>query len=169
MRILSAKILRFSFIFLVSLTVQSKAFASGLHVDPDVESVGDNDGLREWDGQVAWDDEVAVLNGRNFHVFTKSVPHVLVQFFAPWCGHCKKFEPVYQRAASHLRLEVSHAAFRRPLRKKYTKLTHSSPTFLFFSRPSTIISDDASACVCCIPSVCSSLLRAFFTCSCMLC
>jgi thiol-disulfide isomerase/thioredoxin len=106
MPISSRKIFQFSFILLVSLTVHSKAFASGLNVDPDVESVGENDGLREWDGQVVWDDEVAVLNGRNFHVFTKSVPHVLVQFFAPWCGHCQKFEPIYRRAASHLRLEV---------------------------------------------------------------
>jgi thiol-disulfide isomerase/thioredoxin len=84
------------------------AVVSGRHVDADVEAVGENDGLREWDGQLAWDDEVAVLNGRNFHQFTRSVPHVLVQFFAPWCGHCQKFEPIYQKAASHLRLEVSY-------------------------------------------------------------
>ena len=62
--------------------------------------------MRSWDGEVQWDDDVALLNGRNFHRFVQQVPHVLVQFFAPWCGHCQKFEPVYRRAASHLRMEV---------------------------------------------------------------
>ena len=62
--------------------------------------------MRSWDGEVLWDDDVAILNGRNFQRFIKKVPHVLVEFFAPWCGHCQKFEPIFRRAASHLRMEV---------------------------------------------------------------
>jgi thiol-disulfide isomerase/thioredoxin len=62
--------------------------------------------MRLWDGEVKWDDDVAILNARNFERFVRRVPHVLVQFYAPWCGHCKKFEPIYQRAASHLHMEV---------------------------------------------------------------
>eukprot|EP00960_Hanusia_phi_P075813 768471-Hanusia_phi.AAC.3 len=61
--------------------------------------------LRAWDGEVQWDDDVAVLNGRNFESVVERAPHVLVEFFAPWCGHCQKFEPVYQKVASHLRME----------------------------------------------------------------
>jgi protein disulfide-isomerase A1 len=62
-------------------------------------------GMREWDGHMLWDDDVLVLNGRNFELGVRSAPHMLVEFYAPWCGHCQKFEPVYQKVASHLRLE----------------------------------------------------------------
>ena len=62
-------------------------------------------GMSEWDGQITWDDDVVVLNGRNFELATKTAPHMLVEFYAPWCAHCQKFEPVYQKVASHLRLE----------------------------------------------------------------
>ena len=62
-------------------------------------------GMREWDGHMLWDDDVLVLNGRNFEMGVRSAPHMLVEFYAPWCGHCQKFEPVYQKVASHLRLE----------------------------------------------------------------
>jgi len=62
-------------------------------------------GMSEWDGQITWDDDVVVLNGRNFELATKTAPHMLVEFYAPWCAHCQKLEPVYQKVASHLRLE----------------------------------------------------------------
>jgi hypothetical protein len=46
--------------------------------------------------QVTWDDDVMVLNGRNFDKMTQKIPHILVEIYAPWCGHCQKFEPVYR-------------------------------------------------------------------------
>ncbi|KAK7092365.1 protein disulfide-isomerase A5-like [Littorina saxatilis] len=47
--------------------------------------------------------EVAHLEDGNFDEFMKTHPSVLVMFYAPWCGHCKKMKPDYQEAAQLLK------------------------------------------------------------------
>merc|ERR1711998_66772 len=44
--------------------------------------------------------DVVQLNEANFNALvTDSTDHWLVQFYAPWCGHCKNLAPEWDRAA----------------------------------------------------------------------
>ncbi|KAL7218855.1 hypothetical protein ACSBR2_012016 [Camellia fascicularis] len=47
------------------------------------------------------------LNSRNFdELVLKSKELWIVEFFAPWCGHCKKLAPEWKKAASNLKGKV---------------------------------------------------------------
>lgn len=47
------------------------------------------------------------LNSRNFdELVLKSKDLWVVEFFAPWCGHCKKLAPEWKKAANSLKGQV---------------------------------------------------------------
>ncbi|EOD24813.1 hypothetical protein EMIHUDRAFT_443805 [Emiliania huxleyi CCMP1516] len=46
------------------------------------------------------EEDVVVLDTKNFDAFISTNPLALVEFYAPWCGHCKELAPKWAEAAA---------------------------------------------------------------------
>lgn len=58
-------------------------------------------------GGSASDRDVVVLDSSNFDELVLGSKDIwFVEFYAPWCGHCKKLEPEWNEAASKLKGQV---------------------------------------------------------------
>jgi len=45
---------------------------------------------------------ILIITGKNFEgIAYNEDTHVLVEFYAPWCGHCKALEPTWAKLADH--------------------------------------------------------------------
>lgn len=60
------------------------------------------------------DDHVISLNDSNFDLLTglhnnKTTEPWLIEFYAPWCGHCRQLEPTFKQLANKLHQHVNIA------------------------------------------------------------
>jgi protein disulfide-isomerase A1 len=84
------------------------------------------------------EDDVLVLTTANFSEALEKYDFLLVEFYAPWCGHCKKLAPEYSAAAGTLKssgnvaLGKVDATVESELGTKYG--VEGFPTLKFFSR-----------------------------------
>jgi len=70
----------------------------------------------------AEDGGILVLNDANFKKALKEHEFLLVKFYAPWCGHCKKLAPQYSEAAALLK----HMGAEEGLKVRLAKLDVTS-------------------------------------------
>ena len=79
--------------------------------------------------------DVVVLKDGNFSEFLKKNQYVMVEFYAPWCGHCQALAPEYAAAATELKgenvaLAKVDATEENDLAQQYD--IQGFPTVLFF-------------------------------------
>ena len=62
------------------------------------------------DGLIALEEGVLVLTEDNFQAALDSSPLLLVEFYAPWCGHCKNLAAPWADAATKLKGKMNLGA-----------------------------------------------------------
>ena len=83
------------------------------------------------------ENNVTVLTNLTFDKALEKYEHMLVMFYAPWCGHCKRFKPDLEKAAGVLRKEnlicaKVDATAEKGLAEKYK--VRGYPTIKFFKK-----------------------------------
>ncbi|XP_062235458.1 protein disulfide-isomerase A4 [Platichthys flesus] len=71
--------------------------------EADEEDSDDEEDEDEDDTEVKEENGVLILNDNNYDTFIEGKDTVLVEFYAPWCGHCKSFAPEYEQIAQTLK------------------------------------------------------------------
>lgn len=71
----------------------------------DLEDDSSGDGHDSYEPPVVDEKDVAVLKEGNFSEFISKNKYVMIEFYAPWCGHCQALAPEYAAAATELKGE----------------------------------------------------------------
>jgi len=82
-------------LFLIFGLIASLNFVSADEEDENVD-------FDEEDEEIEKENGVAVLTDDNFDSYLDENEVTIVEFYAPWCGHCKAFAPTYEQVAQEL-------------------------------------------------------------------
>ncbi|KAI6649636.1 Protein disulfide-isomerase 2-like isoform X3 [Oopsacas minuta] len=93
--------------------------------------------------EIIEEDNVLILTENNFNEALEKHNQILVEFYAPWCGHCKKFAPEYSQAAAKLKETGSEIRLGKVDASVYEDLAVSwdikgFPTLIFFTNKSSM-------------------------------
>lgn len=101
------KMKKITLLFIVLLGIAHFVAVSRSEDDTDsVEDTGEEDDDDDDDDdstEVKDENGVLVLTDSNFDTFIEGKDTVLIEFYAPWCGHCKQFAPEYEKIAQTLK------------------------------------------------------------------
>ncbi|XP_027874927.1 protein disulfide-isomerase A2 isoform X2 [Xiphophorus couchianus] len=79
--------------------------ASSAETQEDTSEETDKKPKKEKTTNIEEEKDVLVLHINNFDRALSENEFLLVEFYAPWCGHCKEFEPIYAEVAEKLKEE----------------------------------------------------------------
>jgi len=125
---------------------QRKILQSGLESRADMLSSLTQDASRLNAAQEADDEEkkpltmqsahVAALTTETFPEYMVSNPLTMVEFYAPWCGHCKKLVPEYEKAAEVMAGQAGFAVIDATVDVKLARIfgVNGYPTLKWFYR-----------------------------------
>uniref|UniRef100_A0A915D7H1 protein disulfide-isomerase n=1 Tax=Ditylenchus dipsaci TaxID=166011 RepID=A0A915D7H1_9BILA len=106
--------------------------------------LGDSGNGRQSESGGKGGNEVVELTDSNFEeLVLKSKDLWLVEFFAPWCGHCKNLEPHWKAAASELKGKVKLGALDATVHTMITQRFNirGFPTIKFFGSGEKTVND----------------------------
>ncbi|XP_067859157.1 protein disulfide-isomerase-like [Heptranchias perlo] len=92
-------LLMLGFAFLSAVKAEETEVKESSDTKEDAEEVASD--------EITEDQDVLILNKYNFERALKENKFLLVEFYAPWCGHCQRLAPEYATAAGQLKNESS--------------------------------------------------------------